>query len=291
MTYTLFDLTYMVARELGLAQEGIATGGSTTTLVDTLGRAEPDDYWNNGTVWVLRDAAGAGAAPEGEYAVITDYVQSTATLTLREALTAAVAGGDRYGCMMKYIPLNVIIQQINDSLMLLGTIPYADKVSITIENNKTEYALPIASKQDLREVWLQTYQNVTDNQYLRLYNWKVEQADPGAAPRLVLPEQYTAGYALKLVYMANHPAMKVATATLSEFVPVERVILPAVLGCYKWRKVQTGWNRWDDQIKTYEALVQQVKLDKRIVKPGRTPHITMAPQDQMGDYPGDRTPR
>ena len=290
MTYTLFDLTYKVARELGLAKEGVATGGSTTSLVDTLMRTEPDDYWNNGTVWVLRDAGGAEAAPEGEYAVITDFVQSTSTMTI-QTLTAAIAGGDRYGCMMRYIPLDVIIQQINDALMLLGTIPYADKVSITIENNKTEYALPIASKQDLREVWLQTNLDLTDNQYVKLYNWKVEQADPGAAPRLILPEQYTAGYALKLVYMANHPAMLVATATLSEFVPVERVIVPAVLGCYKWRKVQTGWNRWDDQIRHYEALVEQVKMNKRVVKPGRTPNITYAPQDRLGDYPGDRTPR
>ena len=292
VTYTLFDLTYMVARELGLTEESIATGGSTTTLVDTVMRDEPDDYWNEGTIWVLRDAGGAGAAPEGEYSRISDFVSSTGTMTLIDPLTAAIAGGDRYACMTSHVPLDVIIQKINDSLMELGPVPYVDITSITIQDNKTEYTLPIASKHDLREVYLETNLDVVDHQWVKLYNWDVQQSDPGATPTLVLPEQYTAGYALKLVYMANHLPLRVYDAVLLEDVPVERVITPAVLACFEYRKRRTGWNTWDDEIRRYELLVEQVKLYKRVRKPARTSHIPLAgDQSQANSYPGDRTPR
>ncbi|MFA6271087.1 MAG: hypothetical protein WC657_07840 [Candidatus Paceibacterota bacterium] len=271
MTYTLFDLTYRVARELGLTQEGVATSGSTTTLIDTVMRTEPDDYWNNGTVWVLRDAGGAGAAPEGEYATVSDFVSTTKTLTI-SALTAAIAGADRYACMTKHVPLHVIIQKINQAIMDLGPVPYADITSITTAADQTEYALPVAAKRDLYQVWIQAIDDdANDNQWRHVPNWRVQEADPGAAPRLIIP-QYDAGYYLKLVYLADHPELQVATAVLSEYVPLERVIYPAVLACFEWRKQRTGWNAWDDQIDMYRQRVEAVKVSKPIHRPSRDFH-------------------
>lgn len=269
MTYTLFDLTYRVARELGLTQEGVATGGSTTSLVDTVMRTEPDDYWNNGTIWVLRDAGGASAAPEKEYATISDFVSTTSTMTI-SALTAAIAGGDRYACMTKHVPLHVIIQKINQAIMDLGPIPYADITSITTAADQTEYTLPVAAKRDLIQVRIQLIDDdANDNKWRKLDgNWEVQQADPGAAPRLIIP-QYTAGYDLKLVYLADHPELQVATAVLSEYVPLERVIYPAVLACFEYRKQRTGWNTWDDEIENYRQKVERVKIDKPVQRPPR----------------------
>ena len=62
MTYTLANLTYRTARELDIVYEGTATGGSDTTLIDTNQLDQANDYWNDGTVWILEDAGGAGAA-------------------------------------------------------------------------------------------------------------------------------------------------------------------------------------------------------------------------------------
>jgi hypothetical protein len=268
MTYTLFDLTYRVARELGLTQEGVATGGATTSLIDTVMRTEADDYWNNGTVWILRDSAGAGAAPEGEYATVSDFVSTTKTLTI-SALTAAIAGGDRYACMTKHVPLHVIIQKINQAIMDLGPVPYADITSITTALDQTEYTLPVAAKRDLMQVWIQLIDDdANDNKWIKVPNWKVQEADPGAAPRLIIP-QYTAGYDLKLVYLADHPELQVATAVLSEYVPLERVIYPAVLACFEYRKQRTGWNSWDDEIDMYRQKVEAVKVSKPIRRPSR----------------------
>jgi hypothetical protein len=75
MTINLFDLTYRVASEIGILQEGEATGGSTTTLVDTVNLTQAEDYWNNGTVWFPYGAT--QATPQGEYAVVSNFVNST----------------------------------------------------------------------------------------------------------------------------------------------------------------------------------------------------------------------
>lgn len=269
MTYTLFDLTYRVARELGLTQEGVATGGSATTLIDTVMREEADDYWNKGTVWVLRDAGGAGAAPEKEYATVSDFVQATSTLTI-SAVTAAIAGGDRYALAMKQVPLHIIIQKINQAIQDLGPVPYADITSITTADDQTEYSLPVAAKRDLLQVRIQTVDDdANDNRWIEVPGgWEVQQADPGAQPRLII-QQFTSGYDLKLVYLANHPALEVATATLSEYIPVERIVIPAVLACLEYRKMRTGWKQWDDEIRVYQERAAEVKLRRRVLRPQR----------------------
>lgn len=63
-------------------EAGIATGGSSTTLVDGTYRAEADDYFND---WVLEIIAGTG---KGETATITDYTGDTGTFTF-----TALSGG------------------------------------------------------------------------------------------------------------------------------------------------------------------------------------------------------
>src|SRR3989304_4405440 len=94
MQFTLFHLTYEIARRMRLTTPGTATTGSTTTIVDTASRTEPDDFWNGGVAWLLYDANGAAAAPEAEYKTITDFVNSTATVTAG-TFTGAVGGGGR----------------------------------------------------------------------------------------------------------------------------------------------------------------------------------------------------
>lgn len=88
-------------RDTGLGVTGTATGGSTTTLVDT-GRLKSAQY--NSERWVGRfaripfDAGGAAAAPELDIRPITTYVPSTGTITVDPAWSgaASVASGDTY---------------------------------------------------------------------------------------------------------------------------------------------------------------------------------------------------
>ena len=63
MTDLLYDNAMAVYDELGQSKGGPATGGSTTTVVDS-GLLGSDDDWNGGMVMVVKDGTGAAAAPK-----------------------------------------------------------------------------------------------------------------------------------------------------------------------------------------------------------------------------------
>jgi hypothetical protein len=228
MTQNLFDLTYQLAIELGTVYEGLATGGSTTTVVDTLRRTESDDTWNGGTLWVTYDAAGAGAAPQGEYARVTDFVNSTATLTV-ETVTA-VASGDRYALTDKKYPLEDLQMAVNRAIRDIGPVPVTNSTAIDTATAQTEYTLPTAANDDLREVWLQWITNdANDNQWYPVRNWYLQRTAAGTADTLVFPEQPMYPRDVKLVYMAPHAALVASTDKLAETINYKRVIYRATV--------------------------------------------------------------
>jgi len=290
MTTKLFDLSYRVARELGYLDEGVVTGGNTTTLIDTNDRTEDDDYWNGGTVWIIRDAGGASAAPEREYSIVSDFVNSTSTISLRDALTVAVASGDRYAVSSDWVPLHIIISKINQALLDMGVIPYTDKTTITIAANQTEYTLPRAAHQDLTQVWIQYDTDTNDNEWEEVLNWRVQANAVAAAPTLILPYQYTSGYLILLVYNAVHPELYVYSDDLSDAIPIERVVYPAIRDCFLWLKQRTRRADWDNDIARWEARSEQVKATRQIYK-ARKPSKVVTIQNDNRTYPGDRTPR
>lgn len=282
---TLFDLTYRVARELGYLEEGIATAGSTGSISDTNDRTEDADFWNGGTVWVLRDAAGAGAAPEGEYAIISDF--ATPTVTLRANLTVAPAAGDRYAIADARVPLHTIISKINQALLDMGVVPYVDTSTITIVDNCTEYSLPIGAGLDLREVWVQTINtDANDNRYTPVQGWYIQYSTIGTADILMLPTQFDAGYKLKLVYMALHPELTEYNDAVSEAVPVERIVYPAVRDCLVWLKQRTRRDEFNEDIARWSEKAATAKQTRPIISPrkGANQHLTIV---KSNSFPGE----
>jgi hypothetical protein len=245
-------------------------------------------------MWLIYDAGGAGAAPQGQYAIVSASDQSDSTATFRSALTAAVAAGDRYAICRKIADkpwLHVIIQKINTALQDLDRIPWTDTTSLTTANNQTEYTLPIAANMDLREVWIQAINtDANDNQWVEIRNWDMSKADPGNADTLILPYQYASGYALKLVYHARHPDLYVYSSPLSENVPVERIIAPAVRDCFLFRKSNAGGaSTWDDEIAVWTQRAEEVKATRPIRSVAKKGRIWGVVQGQLNQYPGDRS--
>ncbi len=84
-------------RETGLGVYGTATGGSTTTIVDT-NRLKSAQFSDNEHVggWgrIGSDAGDAQAAPEDEQSPVTTYAPSTGTITVNPAITAVVSGDE-----------------------------------------------------------------------------------------------------------------------------------------------------------------------------------------------------
>lgn len=265
MSITLFDATYQLARLLKTMSEGTATGGGTTSIVDTVERTEDADYWNGGTAWITYDAAGAGAAPQGEFSFISDYGSNT--LTLRETLTAAVASGDRYAISTPRYPLHLLIQSINE---VLSIIEKTDITTITTATEQLEYNLPTDCL-NLKQVWMQTDSSDSDaNGWEPVHDWYQQKTAGGTADLLVFRKQYASGYAVKLVYEPYHAELRFATDKLDDNINVKQVIHDAAVRALLWRKSRVGDsdNSVNDLLNFYQNLAQQVKeeLPRKPVK-------------------------
>jgi hypothetical protein len=241
MTLNLFDLTYRTAREIGILTEGTATGGSATTLIDTVGLAsDAEHYWKGGAIWLLYDAAGAGASPQGKYAIITAFASDTDTVTFTPTMTDAIASGDRYALGKPLYPLHTIIQAVNRALNEIR-IPVTDTTSIDTEANKSEYTLPIAANIDLRQVFMQNRLNdANDNQWSELLNWTVQRSAAGTADTLVFPYQLASGYDIKIVYAAAPSAMYTYTDKLIDLVDWRVVVYRAAFYLLLDNQMRTG---------------------------------------------------
>ena len=260
MSYNLFDLTYKVARELNQLLEGTATGGSATTLIDTVYLDQDDNYWNGGTIWITYDAGGAAASPEGKWGRITDHDNATTKITFTPTVTDAIVSTDLYAVADKTYPLGQIRSQINRSLVDMGEIIYTDTSTVTIAANKTEYTLPTAlAGGDLKEVWIQGEDDdADDNRWVEIRGWRIEVTATGTAEELILPYQYATDLELMLVYIAQHPEMRTRTTKLSETIPLPNILYPSVLNLLRWKRSETGDPKYDIEIVKYETKVSQL---------------------------------
>lgn len=95
------DVLKRVLREGRLGITGTATGGSTTTIVDTT-RLQSNRYtdkdWEDAWARISKDAGGSGAAPQGDIRPASTYAPSTGTVTITPAFSSSssVASGDLY---------------------------------------------------------------------------------------------------------------------------------------------------------------------------------------------------
>jgi hypothetical protein len=276
MTWKLFDATYYTARHLGAVFEGIATGGNTITLNDTVNLtrdAHPDDRWNGGALWVLYDAGGAAAAPEKEFQRIIDFVQASSAVSLGDALTAAIASGDRYALSKPEHSLDDLIRVVNAALLEWGPKVATDTTSLTTATSQSEYTLPVANMK-LLEVYIQTVtDDSNDNQWSKLYGWDVEFGATGSADKLIFPYSLSSGRKLKLVYTIPQAYLTAASDSIDEHVNFEAMTLRAAALRLEEQIAERGGA--DKSLeKRREFLMQRYEnLKGRHRRPGRTPKL------------------
>lgn len=87
---TLNDLVLAVARRHRGGLGGTATGGTSTTLVDTLRLVDPANAWTNFFVRMI------SGSQSGQERLVTAYSQAARTVTFDPAMGGAVANGDQY---------------------------------------------------------------------------------------------------------------------------------------------------------------------------------------------------
>lgn len=93
------DFRDRVREELGDEERvsGTATGGSTTTVIDTAKLTQVDNYWRDRVGRINIKTTTDTLAPQGESRRISASTQSTSTVTVELPFSAAVQAGDTYG--------------------------------------------------------------------------------------------------------------------------------------------------------------------------------------------------
>jgi hypothetical protein len=279
MTYsaTELQLTHLLQRafrRLKVARTSTATGGSTTTIVDTklpdyLGDSHENDILNRGSVIIVRDAGLGGVAPEGEFSEILDYAATSSNGTITTStLTAAVAASDTYMYISPDFPLLDMIEVVNDALIYLGRIPVFS--NITTVANQTEYTLPLGLKGiNLTDIELQgILTDSNDNRYTPISNWKITPDLPGDTGLLTVP-QFPAGYILRITYPWLHPRVSAFSDYISEYIHPELATACVVAHALQWYNSQRSgaddyWKQREDRAWNQLDIA---KRDYPIVKP------------------------
>lgn len=205
-THLLQDVYAALTQTIGL----IATGGTDTTIVDTkIDEEVQDDEYKNMYAFIAYDAGGAGAAPEGEYKRVTAYAQTGTTLTLVDALSAAVEADDHIVLARQGLfKLPDVINQINFGLKSLGDIPYKD-TSLTTANNQTEYNVPSTIQWNrIKKVQIQGIINdADDNQYQDVQFHVIPPTATGGTATIELA-QPPSGRSIRIIAVQRHPDLR-----------------------------------------------------------------------------------
>lgn len=212
----LFDIAHRVLQELGTVVGGEATGGSTTTLVDTLllDNYAPN-HFDEGTLFVLYDAGGAGAAPQGELGVVQNFDDQTATVTLSAALTAAIAAGDQYLLATARYRYWQVREAINQALGEVGNVETVDS-STTAAEAQTEYTLPAANIEVVKVEYNTKVGDADDLRLAEITGWHVRKTASGSADTLVLHQQPIVGRTLYITYLGKHPRVSAASDAIDD---------------------------------------------------------------------------
>lgn len=214
MTYTFSKLAQAAWAELGKIQpfhQFLATGGNTTTVINTrIGErdSQPDDnYCIDGTAIVVRDSAGASAAPEGEMQRISAYSGANFTYTVDTAFSSGVAAGDQIAIADPDIPLYEMLRSANLALQELG--PFEQKnIALTTVAEQTEYTLPeLMRERDILQVDYQGNTVSGDYQWTNIPDYKFIPGLNGAPGIIVIPRRVPADRLLQIVYTGDHPLL------------------------------------------------------------------------------------
>jgi hypothetical protein len=254
---------------MGQWNESVATGGSATTIVDTkLAGEGSDGDWEDGAAFIVYDAGGAGAAPEGEFRRVSAFDAASGTLTVDTAFTAAVDAGDRYGYVSTYFPHEMMIAVVNTALQGLGYIPVVD-TSISLVDGASEYDLAVGFKTGVPyrvDVQANT-DDADDNQWVESRSWYYVPSTAGSVGKLIFdnPVPYVSGGVLRVWYRTTHPYVQAATDPIYEGFHPELVTRAIVYQMLSWQnaRLQGG----DEFLLQRENLAMREYRDAQLMFP------------------------
>lgn len=206
---TLVEAMLETARLVGVVYEGVATGGSTTSLTDTR-RTEQAEFFSGGALFITSGALSGKVLP------ITSSGANTITFP---AQTKAVAAGDTYVAITKSIGgIDALKQAVLYGLRHYGEIMLSDDTSLTLGSGK-EYIIPDNIK-DIRRVEVKD----SGGSFVPNYYWKEIDG------KLIFDSEPEAGIA-RIWYAGIHPTIK-ETESLNNNTKIEHI---------KWLAAEYMW--------------------------------------------------
>jgi len=286
LAFTLHDLLWECYKRLGQAKTGVVDSGSTTTIVDAMQSSEfveglETDAYNGGGIFILYDAAGASAAPQGEFEAITSFDTETGTFGF-DALSAEPAVGDKYGFTTTLFPFLDAIEHANSALKVIGDVETVDSSTLTAVGDSYEYTVAVGWK---RNVYKVEYEDSSDNWH-RIDDWEYIPGSAGATGLLRLPS-ITTSTLLRISYMGSHGRLSVHDDEVDESIDPEYAIQATLTQMLEAFVTQMGKNAMDtlwpqrlgdarNQLQKWEMIRPVPKHKKK----GRT----WIPSDNAGYY-------
>ena len=288
MAYTLSNLLQDMYKELGQLNVSVATGGTPTTVVDSkLVNRYGDDDWKEGSLFVVRDAAGAGASPEGKFERVSAYANSTGTFTIA-SITNSTVSGDTFGFASEFYPLYNMIELANDGLRSLGDVTLVDTTTLEVVANQTEYAAAVAWKR--RKPTRIDIQGRTgdanDNQWYPLDAWEYIPAGAGTAGLIVFRDQLSVGRDLRIWYIAQHPRLSAYSDVVNEAIHPELATWAGVTKALAWQKKRLGQGADDTIVQALnEARVEfeRAKAEHPIYRERRRRKVNVIAWNNLGE--------
>jgi len=208
-----------------------ATGGSTTTVVDTgIINKRGDGFYaqgaNGGHILFISRSTD-GLAPQGQFGEVSMFALSTTTPTFTiPTMSAAAQAGDIYALMKPTIQLYEMIGRVNEGLRRLPPLDLVD-VSLSGVANQLAYNLPLATG---------AYELLGIEIGSDTYGWKDAQGysitpkGAGNLDQLIFTHQppydsaTAANQTFKIRYRATHPSLAVYSDYVEKSVPDELAI-------------------------------------------------------------------
>ena len=267
MGYTLSNLLQAVYAELGQLQVSTATAGGDDYVTDSkmVNTGGKDDVWKNGVVFIIEDSGGAGAAPEGEFKLVSAYDDSNGKFTVEANFSAQPANGDWYGVASEYYPLYTMIELVNAGLRGLGDIALVDTATLDTATGQTEYTAAVAWKR--KPPVRIDYQGHTgdgdDNQWIRLYDWEFVPSAAGQTGLIIFRQELPAGRDLRIWYQDAHPRLNTYDDKVAEVISPELAVAACVERALRWQNSRLGGGdpfllqRWNDaKVELGRAILQ-----------------------------------
>ncbi len=188
---TLSDITLQVAYNLAKLTEGAASGGSATTLQDTVNLDVAKETFDGGTLWIT------SGTHIGKIKAITSFINRTLTFATLGA-GATISAGDEYAVMDSLIPYEWIKRAVNNALRECKI--YAEDTTLEGDGDTYKFTTP-SGVNHITDIYLEN-QSETEYKYDQSH-WEEEDGQIRFGNQHVPPDNYT----IKIEYLTPHSAL------------------------------------------------------------------------------------